>query len=132
MVDHLKDASARTLQRSNKDTKRDEAEMRHRGVRDQSLQVPLHGGDDTAIEDPDDRKSQREGYEPAHRIGEQRDREADESVGPHLEEDRGSTTTLEIKPALLQVEVTHDTPHYVVVDAAAAPELDEGAALGVE
>ena len=65
-----------------------EAEVTHRGVGHQLLHVLLHVCDQRAVDDADHREDRDERSGPEHRIGEERNRVSDQSVRPHLEENR--------------------------------------------
>ena len=75
------------VQREN--AQRAEAQVAHRAVGDQLLHVLLHHADQRAVDDADDREHDQNGDDVLPRGGigrQQRQREADESVGAHLQQ----------------------------------------------
>ena len=89
MVDHLQDAALEPERVEREHPQHHEAEVAHRRVGDELLHVLLHEGHERGVDDADD----REGHHPRHRLegrlGQEGQREADEAVGPHLQEDAG-------------------------------------------
>ena len=64
-------------------------EVRDRRVRDQPFQVRLHGGDDGAVDDADRPQHEEQRREVDRGLREEREREAQEPVGAHLEQHAG-------------------------------------------
>ncbi len=91
MVDHDQQRTLHALQRQRPDAEHHEAEVRDGGVGDELLEVRLHHRDQTAVDDPDQRQhhdDELHGLIQGDRR-EERQREPEEPVGPHLQQDAG-------------------------------------------
>ena len=89
VVHHLDDAPRHPLKGSGEDPQDHEPEVRHAGVGHQALEIALDKGHHGAVDDPDDRQRQDELPEVVGGLGEQDQVEADQPVGPDLQEDAG-------------------------------------------
>ena len=89
VVDHLQDRALQALGREGEGAEHDEAEVGHRRVGDQPLEVLLHRGHDRGVDDADHPEGDHEGGEVDRRFGEQVEAEAQEPVGPELQHDAG-------------------------------------------
>ena len=88
MVDHLDDRAAEAHGVEREHTEHHEAEVRHRGVRNQLLHVALHQRHQRAVDDADDGQHHDRHDELTRGVRKNRQRETDETVSPHLQEDR--------------------------------------------
>ena len=84
VVDHLEQAAFDALRVEGEGTQDDEPQMGHRGVGHQSLEVPLHGGDHGAVEDPHHPKGHEQRGGEVGGLGKQVQTEPQEAVGPEL------------------------------------------------
>ncbi len=91
MVDLLQDGAGDARRVQGEHRQRDEAHVAHRGIGDQLLPVPLHQADQRPVNDGDDRQQGDDGDHLGvlGRLGQQGHREAQETVGAHLQEHRG-------------------------------------------
>ena len=89
VVDHLQQAALDALRREGEGAEDDEAEVGHRGVGHQPLQVLLHGRHHGAVGDADHPEGHQCGGEPVGRLGEEEDAEAQEAVAAQLQQDAG-------------------------------------------
>ena len=89
MVDHLEDAALEAQGVQREDAEHHEAEVAHRAVGDQALPVLLDESDKRSVNDPDDRESGDPPHRFAARLGQERNREPHEAVGPHLQQHPG-------------------------------------------
>ena len=87
--DHLEDAAGDALRGQREDAHGDEAHMRHRRIGDQLLHVLLHQRDQRGVDDRDDREREDQRREIHRGVREHRQREAQEAVAAHLQQDRG-------------------------------------------
>jgi hypothetical protein len=73
------------------DSQRAEAQVAHRGVGHQLLPILLHQAHQRAVDDADDRKNRQNLHDGLVRrgLGQQREREAQEAVRPHLQQHAG-------------------------------------------
>jgi hypothetical protein len=76
VIDHLQRGPGDALGVEGKQTEHDEAQMRHRGVGDQRLHIPLGQRDEPAVGDADDRQDGNPGHQAAGGVGEERQAEA--------------------------------------------------------
>jgi hypothetical protein len=67
----------------------DESQVAHRRICDQLLHVRLHHRDERAVDDADHGEQAEPGGEVERRRGEQREREPQQAVGPHLQQHAG-------------------------------------------
>ena len=88
MVHHLQDATGDRLLRERERAQHHEAEVRHRRVRDEPLDVGLDQRADRPVDDPDHGQDRDEGREVPRGLGEQRQVEPDQTVRPDLQQDR--------------------------------------------
>ena len=86
--DHLEDAAGDALRRHREQPHGDEAHMRHRRIGDELLHVLLHQGDQRGVDDGDDRERVDQRREIDRGLREHRQREAQEAVAAHLQQDR--------------------------------------------
>ena len=89
MVEHLVDRAHDAGGREGRDAEHHEAEVRHRRVGDQLLQVGLHQRDEGAVDDADHREDAHERREAHRRVREERDGEPEEAVAAHLQQHAG-------------------------------------------
>ena len=89
VVQHLVDGALHALHVRRADAQDDEAHVAHRGVGHQLLHVRLHHRDERAVDDADDRQRADVGSHLQRGVGEQREREPDQPVGAHLQQDAG-------------------------------------------
>ncbi len=89
MVDHLDDPTLEALGGEGEGTEHDEAEVGHRRVGDQALEVALHGRHHGPVDDADDPERHHQGSEVGGGLGEEVQPEAEEPVGPQLEHHPG-------------------------------------------
>ena len=91
VVDHLEHAALQPGVVQREEPEHDVAEVRDGRVRDELLHVRLHHRDERAVDDADEREADDGGLDPARlrRCREDRKREAEETVRPHLQEDAG-------------------------------------------
>ena len=91
VVDLLDDAAGDPVRIHRENAQRAESQVADRGVGDQLLPILLHQADQRAVDDADDRKDRQNLHDGGVDRGfrQQRQREAQESVGPHLQQDAG-------------------------------------------
>ena len=102
MVQHLVDGARHRRRVEREEPEHDEAEVRDRGVGDELLQVRLHGRHQRAVDDAGDGEADHERRRRLHRAREEGQREAEEPVGPHLEQharqdDRAAGRRLDVR-----------------------------------
>ena len=86
------------LQGEREDAEHDEAEVTHRGIRHQLLEVGLDESDERTVQNPHDRQREHDGADRRvdRRLREERQGEAQESEGPHFEHDPGQDHRLPV------------------------------------
>ena len=89
VVDHLKDRALDAVSVERKDAQRHEAHVADARVGDEALDIRLGQGHVRAVDDGDDREHQHGREEELRGIGEDRQRDPQEPVGAHLEENPG-------------------------------------------
>ena len=89
MVQHLVDRALQALQVHGRDAEHHEAQVAHARVGHQLLHVRLHHRHQRAVDDADDGEAAQVRREVHRRVGEQRERETQQAVGPHLQQDAG-------------------------------------------
>ena len=89
VVDHLHDRALHALLVEHEDAQRHEAHVAHRRVGDQLLEVRLDDGHDRAVDDRDEAQHDDQRTPLVGRVGEERQREADEAVAAELEQHAG-------------------------------------------
>ena len=89
VVHHLEDRSLQALRREGENPQHHESEVGHRSVRDQLLGIGLHGRHPRGVHDPDQPEQQDDrDHASVHRgARKEGDREAQEPVDAHLQED---------------------------------------------
>ena len=87
VTQHLINSPVETHLREREDTEDDETEMAYRGVGDQLLHIRLYQRDQRAVEDADDCQHHDPAGVFARGIWEERQTEADQSVGAHFQHD---------------------------------------------
>ncbi len=85
VVEHLVDRALNCRRVEGKDSEDDEAEVAHRGVRHEALQVGLHGGDERAVDDADNRERADVRRHLVRCFRKQRHAEAQDSVRAELQ-----------------------------------------------
>ena len=88
VVDHLDHAPLDPLHVEGEEPQHDKAQMGDRGEGDKTLDVRLHHGDQGPVYDADDRQDAEQRHEIVGGLREQGHVEAQEAVGPHLQEHR--------------------------------------------
>ena len=89
VVDHLQHAALEPERVEREHPEHHEAEVADRGVRDQLLHVLLHERHEPGVHDRDDRERRHPGHRVERRLRQERQREADEAVGAHLQQHAG-------------------------------------------
>ena len=89
VIEHLVQRTFQTLAVPREQPQHDEAQVAHRRVGDQLLEIGLHHGHQRAIDDADDRQQQEHRQGGLRRLREERNRETHEAVAAHLEQDGG-------------------------------------------
>ena len=89
MRDHLEQRAVDALARHGEDAHGDEAHMGDGGIGDELLHVLLHQRHQRGVDDGDDREREDKRCEMIGRHREHRQREAQETVAAHLQQDRG-------------------------------------------
>ncbi len=89
VVDHLQDAARYPLGVQGEDAQHHEAQVADAGVGHQALDVSLAQGHQRAVDDADDGQDGHQGHEGQRGVGKERQAEAGEAVGPHLQQDAG-------------------------------------------
>ena len=86
VVDHLQHAALEPERVEREHAEHHEAEVADRGVGDQLLHVLLHQRHEPGVDDADDRERHHPRHRVERRLRQERQREADEAVGPHLQQ----------------------------------------------
>ena len=89
VVHHLEGRAGDPLRVQREDAEHDEAQVRHRRIGDERLEILLHQRDHRAVQDADERQRRDPRHEGVGRGREERQAEAHEAVGAHLQEHRG-------------------------------------------
>ena len=89
MRHHLEYRALHALRIHRKEPHRHEAHMGDGGISDQLLHILLHQRDERGVDDRDDRQGIDQRREILRRVREHRQREADESIAAHLQENGG-------------------------------------------
>ena len=91
VIDLLQHAARDAVGVHGEDAERAEAQVADRGIRDQLLPVRLHQADQRSVDDADDGEDGQDLDDRLvhRRFGQQRQGEAQEAVGPHLQEHGG-------------------------------------------
>ena len=130
--DHLEDRALQPLLVEDEDAERHEAHVADRRVGDEPLEVGLAHGHDGSVDHPDDRERDDEPGELVRRVGEERQREADEAVGAELqhdpgEDDRAGRRGLGVRVGQPRVERPHGhLDREREEEAEERPELERG------
>jgi hypothetical protein len=89
VVHHLQDPPFDPLGIEREEAQHHKSEVTHRGESHQLLDVSLRVRNSRPIQDPDHRQQRDPGGKTHGRLGEEREIEAQEAVGPHLQEHPG-------------------------------------------